>query len=58
MVALLAGDYLVTRGLICFEKILANQFEGGFCCFRATGGEVHAATIMEIFGGDGENPRG
>jgi len=58
VVALLAGDDAITRGLFGFEKILAHEFEGGFGGFGAAGGEVYTASILKIARGDGEDAGG
>ena len=58
VVTLLAGDDAVTRRLLGFEKILTCEFDGGFGGFRASGGEVDAASVLEIARGDGEDTGG
>ena len=58
VVALLAGNGAVTRGLFGFEKILAREFDGGFSGFGAAGGEVNAAAILEIARSDGQDAGG
>jgi len=58
VVALLAGNDAVTRGLFGFEKILARELEGGFGGFGAAGGEVDAAAVLKIGRGDAEDAGG
>ena len=58
MIALLAGDDAVTGRLLGFEKILANEFEGGFGGFGAAGGEIDAAAVLKIGRGNREDAGG
>jgi len=58
VVALLAGNDAVTRGLFGFEKILARELEGGFGGFGTAGSEIDAATVLKIGRRDGEDAGG
>jgi len=58
VIALLTGNDAVTGRLFGFEKKLAREFECGFGGFGAAGGEVDAATVLEIARGDGEDACG
>lgn len=58
VVALLAGDDAVTGRLFGLEKVLARELDGGFRGLRAAGGEVDAASILEIARGDDEDSGG
>ena len=58
VIALPAGNDAVTRRLFAFEKILADELDGGFGGFGAAGGEVDAAAIVKIARSDGDDAGG
>ena len=49
VVTLAARNHAVTLRLVGFQMELARQLDGGFGGFRAAGGEVNTAAILEIW---------